>query len=368
MWVRPKGAKASLTALEKAETPPTFGLSPTPLAPIGWCGEGVTVKSVSQMRRLDRGRQEEVHEAAARDIADLVIGDLLAHGDRQRLGQAAVHLALDHHRVDAGAAVVERIEAADLGHAGVDVDIDDADIGAERIGHVGRVVVAHRLEPGLEAGDRLVVGGKGDLRHGLEALGIALDLEAVDVPFEVVVVHFEEIGGDHLRLGPDLAPGHGGGGAGDRRRARAVGAEAIGRGVGVALLDGDLVGRDADLGGEDLGEGRGVALALADRADAGRWRCPVGWMRISQESNMPRPRMSQFFIGPAPTISVKKATPMPISLRVSPRVKASRVGRLLGAERLVVDGGERLVHRGVIVAASRIPSRAPSGRGTAPCG
>ncbi len=50
---------------------------------------------------------------------------------------------------------------------------------------------------------------------------------------------------------------------------------------------------------------------------------PVGWMRISAESNMAMPRMSQFFDGPAPTISVKKATPIPISSRVSPRRNAS---------------------------------------------
>src|SRR5262249_60401577 len=47
--VRPRWEKASLTALEKAETPPSFGDSPTPLAPIGWCGDGVVVKSVSQL-------------------------------------------------------------------------------------------------------------------------------------------------------------------------------------------------------------------------------------------------------------------------------------------------------------------------------
>src|SRR5271156_4770299 len=35
MWVEPRKAKASLTALEKHGTPPTLGLSPTPLAPIG---------------------------------------------------------------------------------------------------------------------------------------------------------------------------------------------------------------------------------------------------------------------------------------------------------------------------------------------
>ncbi len=35
MWVEPRNLKASLTALAKHGTPPTFGLSPTPLAPIG---------------------------------------------------------------------------------------------------------------------------------------------------------------------------------------------------------------------------------------------------------------------------------------------------------------------------------------------
>ena len=42
--------------------------------------------------------------------------------------------------------------------------------------------------------------------------------------------------------------------------------------------------------------------------------------------------MSQFLTGPAPTISVKKATPMPISLRVSPAVEGRAVFRLLGAQ------------------------------------
>src|SRR5262249_22591768 len=47
MCVDPRNLKASFTALVKQGTPPTFGLSPTPLAPIGWCGDGVVVQSVS---------------------------------------------------------------------------------------------------------------------------------------------------------------------------------------------------------------------------------------------------------------------------------------------------------------------------------
>src|SRR5215470_14790945 len=47
MWVTPRWARASTTALAIAGGAPTVADSPTPLAPSGWCGEGVTVLSVS---------------------------------------------------------------------------------------------------------------------------------------------------------------------------------------------------------------------------------------------------------------------------------------------------------------------------------
>ena len=42
------GASASQIALTIAGGEPTVADSPIPLAPIGWCGDGVTVKPVSQ--------------------------------------------------------------------------------------------------------------------------------------------------------------------------------------------------------------------------------------------------------------------------------------------------------------------------------
>src|ERR1022692_1646252 len=39
----PKGRSASMTALTTAGGDPTVADSPTPLAPMGWCGDGVTV-------------------------------------------------------------------------------------------------------------------------------------------------------------------------------------------------------------------------------------------------------------------------------------------------------------------------------------
>jgi hypothetical protein len=44
----PYGRSASMTALTTAGGEPTVAYSPTPLAPIGWCGDGVTVSPSSQ--------------------------------------------------------------------------------------------------------------------------------------------------------------------------------------------------------------------------------------------------------------------------------------------------------------------------------
>ena len=47
---------------------------------------------------------------------------------------------------------------------------------------------------------------------------------------------------------------------------------------------------------------------------------PVGWIRISAESNILMPRMSKSWAGPAPTTSVKLDMPIPIN---SPRARFS---------------------------------------------
>src|SRR6516225_10969498 len=49
MCLTPKCDRASTTALTNAAGEPTLGDSPTPLAPMGWCGDGVQVLPVSQV-------------------------------------------------------------------------------------------------------------------------------------------------------------------------------------------------------------------------------------------------------------------------------------------------------------------------------
>ncbi len=44
----PNGRSASITELTTAGGEPTVAASPIPLAPMGWCGDGVTVEPISQ--------------------------------------------------------------------------------------------------------------------------------------------------------------------------------------------------------------------------------------------------------------------------------------------------------------------------------
>src|ERR1700693_4180070 len=86
--------------------------------------------------RLHCGRQEIVEEAGVFQISERVESHFLPHGDAESLGEAAMDLALDDHWIDPRAAIIDCVKATDISDAGIDVDVDDADIGAERIGHV----------------------------------------------------------------------------------------------------------------------------------------------------------------------------------------------------------------------------------------
>ncbi len=92
---------------------------------------------------------------------------------------------------------------------------------------------------------------------------VALHVEGPLLPLEVGDGDLEHARGDDLRLVADLAGHQRGGRSRHRRRPAAVGAEPERRVVGVAVHHVDVVGRDADLLGDDLRERRLVALALA---------------------------------------------------------------------------------------------------------
>ena len=270
MWSTPcVSCSASITALTIAGGEPTFGDSPTPLAPSGMVRARRDGLAELEVGALERGRDQVVHERRVQAVALLVEADQLHQRDADALGEAAVDLAVDDHRVDAHAAVVDRDEAPHRDLGGVGVDVDDGDVGAVGVGEVRRVVDHLRVEPALHAlGHRLAaVGAQRDVLDHRALLGVALDVPAALLPGEVLGPRLEHRRGDQARLVAHLARDDRHRGAGDRRRAAAVGAEAVGRLVGVAVAHLDVLRRDAELLGDDLRERRLVALALRLGAD-----------------------------------------------------------------------------------------------------
>ena len=158
---------------------------------------------------------------AVEAVALVVERDDLHQRDADALGEAAVDLALDDHRVDPHAAVVDRDEAADLHVRGLGVDVDDRDVGAVRVGEVRRVVDDLRVEAALEAlGQRVAaVGALGDVEDRRALLRVALDVPAALLPGEVLGPRLEHRRRDRARLVAHLARDDRDRGAGDRRRA-----------------------------------------------------------------------------------------------------------------------------------------------------
>src|SRR5262249_17918901 len=144
-------------------------------------------------------------------------------------------------------------------------------------------------------------------------------------------------------------------GAPDRRGARAVGAEPVGRGVGIALLDLDVVGGNADLGGDDLGPRRFVALALAlgahaRNAGAGGMHADLAGVEHRNAEDVAvlrRPRPDDFR---------EEGDAEAHDLAGLAALERRALVRLLLAERGVTRRLHHLLHGGVVVAGIVLPA------------
>ena len=154
--------------------------------------------------------QKEVHQCCGFAVAHLIICNLLAKSHGEGFGQTPMNLPFNDHRVDPRATIVKRIKAFDRWNTGVHVDIHDANVSAERIGHVWRIIVADCFQTWFQTGDSLIVSCIGNFAHCLKPLRCAFDHKTIHVKLNVIVVHFEQIGGDHLSLGANFTPRHGG--------------------------------------------------------------------------------------------------------------------------------------------------------------
>jgi hypothetical protein len=98
--VTPNSLSASTAALTIAGVEPSVPASPTPFAPSGLTGVGVTVLSSSNQGKSVARGMRVVHERPGQELTVLVVDNLLDHRLADSLGEAAVHLPFDDERVD----------------------------------------------------------------------------------------------------------------------------------------------------------------------------------------------------------------------------------------------------------------------------
>ena len=153
--------------------------------------------------------------------------EVLVKGAADAVHGAAPHVARERHRVDHGAAIVDRHIVQEIDLAGLDIDLDhrdvnhvtddgieDAEVGAILRRHgrdrmvvdvgcvdaAGEVVVLRQVQPEI-------VGVQRHLGQGLLLAGHALDADRAGAELEIARVRLQHMAGDAQHLLPDHVGG-----------------------------------------------------------------------------------------------------------------------------------------------------------------
>ena len=96
-----------------------------------------------------------------------------------------MNLTLNDHGIDDVAAIVHGHKAPDLHFSRAFVDVNHADVSAERKSEIRRIVIIHGFEPRFEAIGNISVRGKRDFLDGLGFTRRALYEELAGLPFQI---------------------------------------------------------------------------------------------------------------------------------------------------------------------------------------
>ena len=213
-------------------------------------------------------------------LPSLVVADLLEQRLGGALGDAAVELALEEQRVDDRAGVVAR-DVADVAHpAGLGVDLDDGDVGAERERRRRRRRSGCRSSSASPSASAAAAARSA---HVLETAGVPATWNAPRSRSSTMSASAASsaVAASCLALLDQLDGGLVDGRPALLQRARAHRPAADRHEVGVAPHELELVDRDAGLVAGDHRPRRVVALAVRRRAgvDDGpcRRRGPRSW-------------------------------------------------------------------------------------------
>src|SRR6516225_6648767 len=158
-----------------------------------------------------------IHESPSLDVSAFVIGNFLHERDRQTFSQPAVNLAFDDHRINNVAAIIDCYKPTDFYLAGALVDVDNADVSAERKRKIRRIVVMNRLQSCFQTWWDIRVRCEGYLLNRLGLGRRALDKKFARLPFKIFFAYLEKMASDFSGFLPDFARGHGCRGSGSRR-------------------------------------------------------------------------------------------------------------------------------------------------------
>ena len=108
-WRTPCPLSASTSALITAAGAPTEPASPQPFTPIALFLQGTSSGREVEGRHVVGARHGVVHERAGQQLAALVVDRTLQQRLADALDDAAMHLALDQHRVQHHAEIVDDV-------------------------------------------------------------------------------------------------------------------------------------------------------------------------------------------------------------------------------------------------------------------
>src|SRR6478672_6940301 len=108
-------------------------------------------KGGMKRRQVGGARDTVIHEACGQKLAGVsVVDDMLPERLSDALGEAAMHLAFDNHRIDDHATIVDSVEVTKPHGSRVRVDNNDREVHCLRIVGVGWVVEFGDLEARIE--------------------------------------------------------------------------------------------------------------------------------------------------------------------------------------------------------------------------
>src|SRR6202453_2600379 len=312
---------------------------------------------IGRANRLDRvdlergqvvgARHAIVHEARRQELAVIVVMRAFEQRLAHALSDAAVHLALDDHRVDELAEVVDGGPTVDRDDARLRVDLELADMDTGREGEVGRIPESAFLEPWFEfLAVELVphIGLQRD-RAEVDRFVSALDGELAVLEFDIPFRGLKAVACDLLGFGFDLVER-----LENRRHADGAGPGAIGAHahlhlVGVSVDDRYIFHGDAEATGDELSEGGLMALTMAvrarqnldraDRIDAHFRRLPKADAGAERANCRRRRNAASFDVGGDPEAS---------------KFALSRGSRFPRRQALVVGDRQRLIKRARVIA------------------